>query len=279
VDVLIDLHCHLLPGIDDGAKDLETALAMARVAVADGIRIVACTPHILPGMYPNTGRAIRAAILRLQVELDRAGIPLCLVAGADVHAVPHLLAGLRSGDILPLGSSRYFLLEPPQDILPPRFESFVEGLIAAGTVPIITHPERLGWMDSRYELLLRAVEMGAWTQVTAGSILGKFGRRAQRWAMRMLEDGLVHIVASDAHDPAIRAPQLSDAVDVLERRFGRQAAMDLVVTRPAGILRDARPDELPLPNRDNVAATLTALDAAPARQHRRVGRFFRRPAA
>jgi protein-tyrosine phosphatase len=132
---------------------------MARAAVADGIRIAACTPHILPGVYPNTGPAIRSAILELQGELDRDEIPLLLVPGADVHAFPDLIAGLKTGRILSIGKSRYFLLEPPQDVLPPRFDGFIQDLTDAGYVPVITHPERMSWLDSRYDFLCRAVEL------------------------------------------------------------------------------------------------------------------------
>jgi protein-tyrosine phosphatase len=246
---VIDLHCHLLPSIDDGAKDLETSLAMAHVAVANGIRITACTPHILPGVYPNTGPAIRSAILELQGELDRAGIPLLLVPGADVHAYPDLVAGLKTGQILSIGKSRYFLLEPPQDVLPPRFDSFIQELTDAGHVPIITHPERMSWLDSHYDFLCRAVELGAWNQITAGSLVGKFGRRAKQWALRMLADGIVHLVASDAHDPYVRPPRLSEAFDILEAELGHDVATDFMVTRPAGVLRDQSPCDLPQPTR------------------------------
>src|SRR5215831_18127983 len=110
---LIDLHCHLLPGIDDGAKDLEMSLAMAQMASSDGISTIACTPHILPGVYNNTGAAIRGAVIRLQESISGAGIPISLVAGADVHIAPDLGLQLRDGRALSLNDSRYLLLEPP----------------------------------------------------------------------------------------------------------------------------------------------------------------------
>src|SRR5258705_10301716 len=99
---MIDLHCHILPGIDDGAEDLSVSLEMARLAVADGTTVVACTPHILPGLYHNSGPQIRAATLRLQEALDEASISLHLVTGADVHVVPDLITGLQSGQLLSL---------------------------------------------------------------------------------------------------------------------------------------------------------------------------------
>jgi len=242
---VIDLHCHLLPGIDDGSKGLSESLEMARVAVSDGITITACTPHILPGVYNNSGPGIRTAVAALQSELDKADIPLLLTTGADIHIAPRLVEGLRSGEILPLGGSRYFLFEPPQALLPPRFEDFLFDIVAAGFVPIITHPERLSWIENQYDLVARAVRRGGvWTQITAGSIVGKFGKRAKYWSERMLAEQLVHIIASDAHNPDSRPPRLSEAVNAVEKQVGREEAQKMVVIRPVGILRNMHPSDM-----------------------------------
>src|SRR5262249_61548660 len=107
---MIDLHCHMLPGIDDGASDVSVSLAMAKASVSQGITTVACTPHILPGLYPNTGSQIRLATARLQGILDKEEIPLRLTTGADAHITPDFIVGLRSGRMLSLADSRYFLL-------------------------------------------------------------------------------------------------------------------------------------------------------------------------
>lgn len=244
---MIDLHCHLLPQIDDGSRSLAESLQMARIAVSEGITVSACTPHILPGVYDNTGPAIVAAIDRLQAELLDADIPLQLVGGADVHVAPDLLDGLRNGRVLPLAQSRYFLLEPPQAVLPPRFEGYLFSLVSAGYVPIITHPERLSWVESHYGVFARLVRMGVWTQLTAGSLTGGFGKRARYWSEKMLEDGLVHIIASDAHDSERRPPHLTGAYDAAFQFLGHEEALHLVVTRPVGILRNANPADLPSP--------------------------------
>ena len=244
---MIDLHCHILPQIDDGAKSLAESVEMARLAVADGISVTACTPHMLPGVYNNTGPGIRAAIAALQAELDKEGIPLLLTTGADVHIAPDLLEGLRSGRVLSLGESRYFLLEPPQALVPPRFEDHLFGLVSGGYVPIITHPERLGWSD--YSVFERLVLRGAWIQLTGGSLLGLFGRRVQALSQRMLRDGLVHILASDAHDTKRRPPVLSDAFAAAADLVGEEEASRLVGARPTGILKDQDPSKLPPPIR------------------------------
>jgi protein-tyrosine phosphatase len=215
------------------------------MAVSDRISVVACTPHILPGVYDNKGPAILAAIAALQAELEAQDIPLALTTGADVHMAPDLLEGLRNGRVLSLGGSRYVLLEPPHSIVPPRFEDHLFSLVTAGYVPIITHPERLAWPESDSGIFERAVRHGAWMQLTGGSLLGQFGRRARALSERLLDDGLVHIIASDAHDTSRRPPLLSDAFRAAALRIGEEGALHLVSTRPAGILRNAAPDELP----------------------------------
>jgi len=244
---MIDLHCHMLPGIDDGAPDLDEALAMARVAVADGIRVTACTPHIYPGMYENHAAGIRLAISELRNALHQEDIPLQLVEGADVHLTPDLLAGIRGGRIPTLNGSRYFLFEPPHHVAPPRIENVVFDLVAAGYVPIVTHPERLSWIDNHYKVFGNLAKGGAWMQLTAGAITGRFGGRAKYWSERMLDEGMVHIVATDAHRADKRAPLLAEARDAVAKRLGDAEAVQMTEIRPSGILRNVQPDALNLP--------------------------------
>jgi protein-tyrosine phosphatase len=238
---LIDLHCHMLPGVDDGAGDLETALAMARLATADGITVTACTPHILPGVYDNGPETIGDGIGRLACAFTQHDIPLRLVPGADIHVSRDLVEGLRSGRLPTLNGSRYFLLEPPHHVAPPQFEDYVFSILTAGYVPVVTHPERFAWIDSHYSLLQRIAERGTWMQITAGSVLGEFGSRAQYWAERMLDEGLVHLMASDGHGAQRRRPVMRRARDRVARRLGEDEAQQLVAGRPGAILQDLPP--------------------------------------
>jgi protein-tyrosine phosphatase len=242
---MIDLHCHILPGIDDGAADLAVSIEMARAFVAEGVSVVACTPHILPGLYPNTGPNIRQATSRLQQALDREGISLRLVTGADNHIVPDFVAQLRSGNLLSLADTRYVLVEPPHHIAPPRFEDLFFNLLVAGYVPILTHPERLTWIRSHYGMIQGLVRGGAWMQITAGSLAGVFGRNARYWAERMLDEGRVHILATDAHGVSLRPPDLSEGRELAAKRVGDGEAQHLVVTRPRGVLLNELPSNLP----------------------------------
>ena len=242
---MIDLHSHLLPGIDDGSKDLAMSLAMARLASADGISTIACTPHILPGVYNNSGPTIRSAVTLLAEKLAEAGIPITVVTGADVHIAPDLALQLKDGRALTLNNSRYFLLEPPHHVLPPRLEDLIFGLQAAGYVPILTHPERLSWIEGHYDLIRRLVSSSVLMQITAGSVMGRFGRRPRYWAERMLDEGLCHLLATDAHNTEQRAPRMADARDVVAHRLGDDEAINLVLRRPQGILNNLSPAELP----------------------------------
>ena len=242
---MIDLHCHLLPGIDDGAPDLETSFAMARIAVEDGITVTACTPHNHPGVYDNHGPAIKAAIATLQLELDGAGIPLKLISGADVHIAEDLVDGLKSGRVASLNDTRYFLFEPPHHIAPPRMEAVVFDVMLAGYMPVLTHPERLTWIEDHYDAIVRLAGRGVLMQITAGSVTGRFGKRPKYWADRMLDEGLVHILATDAHNLRNRKPVLSEARDMVSERLGEAEAAAMVLDRPARIVENAPPEAAP----------------------------------
>ncbi|MGD9804344.1 MAG: tyrosine-protein phosphatase [Hyphomicrobiaceae bacterium] len=275
---MLDLHSHLLPGIDDGASDVATAMAMAEAFVAEGVEVVACTPHILPGLYHNEGPQIRQAVDLLQSSITEAGLPLLLTTGADVHLAPGLVAGLRSGTILSLADSRYLLIEPPHHVLPARLEDTLFELLVAGYVPIITHPERLSWIKGNYEVMGRLVQHGVWMQITAGSLTGEFGRGARYWAERMLDEGLVHILASDAHDVSRRRPNLSAGAEAAAKRVGNDEAFELVAGRPRAIIDDRDPLSISVP-RSGEADIATQPDQALAKSRwgtnngKEVGKF------
>jgi protein-tyrosine phosphatase len=239
----------MLPGIDDGAADLSVALDMARMAVADGIETVACTPHIYPGLYENTRAGIEAGIVTLRAALADADIPLNLVIGADTHLVPGLVGRLRSGEVPTLAGSKYFLLEPAHHVAPPQFEDSVFEFIAAGYTPVVTHPERLTWIDEHYAIFTQLVKAGAWMQITAGSLTGQFGPEARYWGERMLDEGQVHILATDAHGMGRRAPRLAEGRDAAEAWVGKDEARRLIEDRPRCILHDQPPANMTAPSR------------------------------
>jgi len=237
----------MLPGIDDGAADLEVALAMARMARDDGTTLVACTPHIYPGLFSNDGTSIHQAVDAFRQQLQEVGVDLGVTVGADIHLAPDLLRGLQSGSVPCLHGSRYFLLEPPHHVPPPGFEDTVGTFLAAGLVPLITHPERLIWVGDHYQMWRRLVDQGAWIQLTAGSLTGRFGAAARYWGERLLDDGLVHVLASDGHGICQRPPLLHEGVEVVAQRLGETEAQRLVTVRPQGILDNLEPAAMPPP--------------------------------
>ncbi len=238
---LTDLHTHILPGVDDGAADYAAALAMAQAAVEDGIVRLAATPHNLRLSPGTDGAALDARVAALQRELDAAGLPLAVVAGAETALIASLPQMIDAGEYVTLNRSRYLLLEPPYAGLPPQLEDLVFQVQVRGLVPILAHPERCAGLGRSLPLLRRLVERGVLLQITAASVEGRFGSGAARLARTLLSAGLVHVIASDAHAPFDRAPRLRRAEAVAARLIGPERAHALVAANPAAIL-----DDLPL---------------------------------
>lgn len=249
---MIDLHSHILPGLDDGAASEEEALAIARAAVADGIRTLAATPHVRSD-YPTSADAMEQALAELRSALSAAGIALDVRGGAEIALDRVDAIGHEELRRFCLGGSRYLLLEAPYSGWPRGIGEQLFRLQVAGFVPVLAHPERNGDVAADPGRLAPLVEAGALVQLTASSLDGRGGRSAAATARRLLDAGLVHLVASDAHAPALRGVGLSGAIEAIrDAELGRWLT-ELV---PAAILDDA-----PLPARP----------AAPARR-----RFWRR---
>jgi protein-tyrosine phosphatase len=216
---VIDLHAHILPGLDDGPHSLEGAVAMARAAVRAGTRAIATTSHI------NLGFGVDLADLaptraRLAEQLAAKGIELELLAGGEV--APDRLPRLDDDALraVALGGGRCILLECPFAPVGSSMELMVADLHRRGFAVLLAHPERSATFQATPARLQRLVDMGAWAQVTSGALDGGFGETARRAALRMLEAGLVHVLASDSHDPAHRPPNPRLADRALADRYG-----------------------------------------------------------
>ncbi|MBI3596539.1 MAG: capsular biosynthesis protein [Nitrospirae bacterium] len=233
---MIDIHCHILPGLDDGARTMDEALAMARMAAVDGIDTLVASSHITPGVYDNSPGRIVAAAAAFGDRLYNEGIPLRIIPGADVRMSPELLNG--SPRYLCINEDTpYFLFEFPHDLVPPGSERLVETLCGRGLVPVITHPERNMELQRRPEKLEPFVKMGCLVQITAMSLTGEFGPRAQAVAERYLKEGRVHLIATDAHDTEKRPPILSRAWRRAETLVGVEAARAMVFETPEKIVK------------------------------------------
>ncbi len=231
----------MVPGLAGGPPDMEASLAMARMAVADGVMVVACTPVNQPGLAAPSPADVRAAVTDFQRRLIEAKIPLHVVPGMQCHARPGFAGEVKCGALLPVNGSRYVLIDLPQMVMPAHFERMFEDLMMDGFVPIICNPERLKWLEARFELFRELADGGAWFQITAGSLTGTFGKRTQYWAERLLGSSMAHVLASDCRDPLHHTPVLSNAFDVARKIVGEQAALDLVLTRPLNVLDNEPP--------------------------------------
>lgn len=242
----LDIHCHCLPGLDDGPEDMAGALALCRALVADGCGAVVATPHQL-GRYDgrNSPKTVREAVRLLQGRLDGAGIPLQVFSGADVRIDERLVSLLRADEVSTVGEGgRYLLLELPHEVyVDPR--KLVEQLHQAGFGVVVTHPERHGYLQSRTEVVSELVAMGAVMQVTAGSLVGEFGKAAEAAAWKWINDGLIAVVATDAHDVSRRPPRMSAAFEAVASRHNRQLALTMIVENPVAILAGDVVAELP----------------------------------
>ncbi|WP_415895036.1 tyrosine-protein phosphatase [Neptuniibacter sp. PT34_22] len=236
---MIDLHCHILPGIDDGASSLEEALSLARIAVADGITHAAFTPHVHPGRYDNDVKTIQSVFEQFQQALVDNDIPLIVQPAGEVRLSVEVLAMFASGQLPFLGEwagKKVMLLELPHSHVPPGTDNLVKWLLDRGVLPMIAHPERNKGFLADERKLAPFVEMGCLFQLTAMSVTADFGHQAHEMSLRMLENGWVTVIASDAHNAEHRPPVLSKAVVAAANIVGAEEARQLVWDNPARII-------------------------------------------
>jgi protein-tyrosine phosphatase len=208
---MIDLHCHVLPGVDDGPPDLDAALRLARAASDAGVSEIVATPHV-SWDYGNTAAVVAGAVEHLQIALDDGGVDIRLHPGAEVASTR--AADLSDAELaaLSLGGSGWLLLEPPFTASAAGLPQLIAALRERGHAIVLAHPERCPALHRQPELLASLVGDGVLCSVTAGALVGRFGAPVRRFAERMMSDGLVHNVASDAHDTLTRPPGISDAL-------------------------------------------------------------------
>lgn len=223
---MIDLHSHILPGLDDGAQSLEEALAMARLAVTNGITDIVATPHTGNGRYENEREGVLAAVAHFQRELAAAEIPLRIHPGAEVHLHPDAVEQVLTGQALTVGDGgRYVLLELPARSIPFCTDEVIRELTVAGVTPIIAHPERNAVLREDSRRLAGWIERGVIAQVTAAGLLGRLGKRSLAAAERMVRERLVHVAASDAHNTGRRCPDLQAALRRVAALGGEEEAV------------------------------------------------------
>ncbi|KRM41192.1 tyrosine-protein phosphatase [Lentilactobacillus parafarraginis] len=218
---MIDLHCHLLPGVDDGSKSMDISLKLATDAVKDGIDYALLTPHHMNGVYLNHKRAVIQQTQEFQMELDRHKIPLKVFPGQEVRINGDLLTALDQDDILFADESgRYLMLEFPDDDVPSYTSNMVYELMQRGIIPIIVHPERNTRIMKRPDILYELLSRGCLSQITAGSYVGAFGHKVQKFSKQLIQAGQAYVFASDAHNLPNRKYEMTKAFAKLNREFG-----------------------------------------------------------
>jgi protein-tyrosine phosphatase len=237
VEPFVDIHCHVLPGMDDGASSWEESLEMAQMAVANGMSTLIATPH-QGGVFSHvSSELILARIADLRRQLMAAAIPLCILPGADVRTAADLPARIVSGEAMTLGNHRrHVLLDLPHERYQ-SLDSLLEDLQPLGVTAILSHPERNQGLLKRRSLIEHLVNRGCLMQITSGSLLGTFGPTCQDLAVWMLSQGFVHFVATDAHGMHSRRPLLRRAYERLCEVVGRDEAAELCCRNPARVAR------------------------------------------
>lgn len=232
----IDIHCHIISDIDDGAKDEAMALEMLKIAERKGTGHIIATPHYV---YGNTRYGFNTIIEKCEA-LNRlaasAGINITVYPGCEVFITPELIELYEQGLIGTLANSRYMLVEFPMMSIPPYTDNVLYNLQLKGITPIIAHPERCSEIQYDPERLKSFIDRGILAQVNSGSITGLYGRESKKTAMRLIKEDLVQFVASDAHSASGRNPDMSKAAAIIEKNYGLKMRNDLFSLNPTKII-------------------------------------------
>ncbi|WP_088809793.1 MULTISPECIES: tyrosine-protein phosphatase [Listeria] len=219
---MIDIHCHILHGIDDGPKRIEVSLEMARQAVEQGFNDIIATPHHLKGKFVNPGDAVKAQVEAFNEILFAERIPLTVHPGQEVRIHGEMLEGLSDGSVLTLGGTKYILIEFPTDSIPLFTQELFFNLQMKGYIPIIAHPERNREVMRDLESLYELVDAGAFAQLTWGSYMGAIDKSIKKLSDQLIKANLVHFIATDAHSYAGRSLDMRDGLQKLRRIEGRE---------------------------------------------------------
>lgn len=234
---MYDLHAHILPGVDDGAKTPEDTLEMVRVAADHATRVIVATPHQKDITENWSVPHIRRLLGEVNTQIESGGLDVTLLLGMENHLALDLPDELSSGRALTIADSRYVLVELPFFGRPNYAEEVLFQLQVQGFAPVIAHPERIELFQLDPEILKSFVIQGMLSQVTAGSIVGHFGERVRRFTDTLLRRGLVHVIASDTHAPGgPRSPRLPAGVAAAAKVVGVERAQAMVVDTPRAII-------------------------------------------
>ena len=236
---MYDLHAHILPGVDDGAKTPEETLEMSRVAVENGTKVILATPHRKDVTEESSVAHLRKLIADMNAQNAEHGVDISLVLGMENHLDEALPAEIVAGRALPMNCSRYILIEMPFFGRPDFIEGTLSQVQDMGLTPVLAHPERIEAFQEDVDLLASFVERGMLSQITSGSVVGTWGDEVMRFTHQLLEMDLAHVMASDTHSPTgLRAPKIGIGIEAAADIVGMDCALAMVVDTPLAILED-----------------------------------------
>lgn len=235
---MIDIHCHILPNVDDGPQSLDEALEMAKEAVREGIHTIVATSHFIKESKFIIGEPLKNELELFNAKLQKEGIPLKVLLGNEAYISPQLPSQLDSGEVFTINNSRYLLLELPINSIPSYTEEILYQLKLRGIVPIIAHPERYRQVNEDPKIVLEWINKGSLIQINAGSLMGRFGENARDMAVTLLKQRKVHFIGSDGHSSRSRKPKLREACKIAVDILGESAGKKLVCHNPAMVLNN-----------------------------------------
>lgn len=238
---MIDLHCHILPGVDDGSETEETSLQMAKMAVDSGVTDIIATPHCNVPMEEGLWtEEMQAAVAKMNGLLAEKKIPVKLHPGMEIYGTPETAELLEAGALATLADSRYPLIEFPFLDYGREATGILDSVLGLGLHPIVAHPERYDYVQNDPGLINLWADMGCLFQVNRGSLLGRFGRYAEALSHALVGRGFAAFVASDGHSPGMRTPWLRDAQEMLAREYSEETAATLLTENPQRVLQNEK---------------------------------------
>ena len=237
---MVDIHCHILPGVDDGSGSFNDAIEMAELAAASGIRSIVATPHCnMPDVFQNHWTPkLQEVFNKLQKEVSSRKISVTLFPGQEIFLASGFLELIKQGKLISINHSRYFLIEfKPHENASIAIRK-LQKMIAEGYVPIVAHPERYGFVQEYGDMVYRMKELGCLVQINKGSLKGRFGRAARDRAFDILRNHDADFIASDGHSQYSRTPYLEDAYEIICERFSSDYADFLLKDNPRRVLKN-----------------------------------------
>lgn len=225
---MVDLHSHILPGIDDGAKDMEETLKMGRIAEAEGFSKIIATPHYIEGEFILEKEQFLNIIKKVNEYFTEKAVNIEILPGAEVYISPNLPSELKKGEIITLNNTSYVLIEFPMFGIPMYTEDILYQVRLLGYKPIIAHPERYTKIMENPNYLKDLIEQGNYVQMNSLSVIGVLGKRTQKTAEILLKNKMVHFIGTDAHTPRIRSPRMKEALEQMRQWVGGEYVEEII---------------------------------------------------